>query len=51
MNAHIRAVNFGTVVGLPLTFVPAVSSAAELTNETLQAWEDYIRSANLGMEG
>ena len=50
MNAHIRAVNFGTVAGLLLTCVPAVSSAAELTNETLRAWEDYIRSANLGME-
>ena len=49
MNAHIRAVNFGTVAGLLLICSPAVSSAAELTNETLQAWQDYIRSSCLAM--
>jgi hypothetical protein len=50
MNARIRAVKFGAVAGLLLICTPAVSSAAELASETLQAWQDYIGSANLRME-
>jgi hypothetical protein len=34
MNARIRHTNFGAVAGLLLICIPAVSSAAELTNET-----------------
>ncbi len=50
MNARIRAIEIGTVAGLLLLCAPAVSSAAELTNETLQAWQGYIGAANLRME-
>jgi hypothetical protein len=50
MNAPIRAIKFGAVAGLLLICASAVSSAAELTQETLQAWQDYIQSANSGME-
>jgi hypothetical protein len=50
MNARIRAIKFGVFAGFLLICAPGVSGAAELTNETLQAWQDYIRSANLRME-
>jgi hypothetical protein len=50
MNARIRAIKFRAFASLLLMCVPAVSRAAELADETLQAWEDYIRSANLRME-
>jgi hypothetical protein len=50
MNARIRAIKFGAFAGFLLICAPIASSAAELTNETLQAWQDYIRSANSGME-
>jgi hypothetical protein len=50
MNARIRAIKFRATAGLLLICAPAVSSAAVLTNETLQAWQDYIQSANSGME-
>ena len=50
MNARIRVIKFGVVAGLLLIGAPIASSAAELANETLQAWQDYIRSANSGMK-
>jgi hypothetical protein len=50
MNAWIQAIKFVAAAGLLLICAPAVSSAAVLTNETLQAWQDYIQSANSGME-
>jgi hypothetical protein len=50
MNARIQTTKVGAVASLLLICTPAVSSAAELTNETLQAWQDYIRSASLAME-
>jgi hypothetical protein len=50
MNARIRAIRFGAFAVFMLLCVPPVSTAAELTNETLQAWQDYIRSAHSGME-
>lgn len=50
MSAHIRAIKFAVAAGLLLICVAAVSSAAELNSETLQAWQDYIQSANLRME-
>ena len=50
MNARIRAIKFRAFAGFLLICAPIASSAAELTNETLQAWQDYIRSANSGME-
>ena len=50
MNAHIRAIKFGAFASLLLICAPALSSAAELTSETLKAWQDYILSANLRME-
>jgi hypothetical protein len=50
MTALIRAIKFGAAAGLLLACVPVASSAAILTNETLQAWQDYIQSANSAME-
>jgi hypothetical protein len=50
LNARIRVIKFGAVAGLLLISASAVSSAAQLSNETLQAWQDYVRSANLRME-
>ena len=50
MNARIRAIEIRTLAGLLLICAPAVSSAVELTNQTLQAWQDYIGAANLRME-
>ena len=50
MNARIRAISLGAIAGLLRICAPAVSSAAELTNETLQAWQDYTRSAQSRME-
>jgi hypothetical protein len=50
MNARIRTTKLGAFAGFLLICAPIASSAAELTNETLQAWQDYIRSANSGME-
>ena len=50
MNARIRAISFRAFANLIVICAPAVSNAAELTNETLQAWQDYIGSANLRME-
>jgi hypothetical protein len=50
MNARIRAIKFRAFAGFLLICAPIASSATELTNETLQAWQDYIRSANSGME-
>jgi hypothetical protein len=50
VSARIRVIKFGVVAGLLLICAPIASSAAELTNDTLQAWQDYIRSANSGTE-
>jgi hypothetical protein len=50
MSARIRATKFRGLASLLLICAPAVSSAAELTSETLQAWQDYIGSANVRME-
>jgi hypothetical protein len=50
MNARIPAINFRAFASLLLICAPALSGAAELTGETLQAWQDYIRSANFRME-
>jgi hypothetical protein len=51
MNAHVSRVNKATALaGLLLLSAPAVSNAAELTNETLQAWQDYIQNANSRMQ-
>ncbi len=44
MNKHVTRGNMaGAVAGL-LLLSAAVSSAAELTKETLQEWQDYIPS-------
>jgi hypothetical protein len=50
MHAPVRAIKLSALATLVLVCAPAVSRAAELTNETLQAWQDYIRSANMRME-
>jgi hypothetical protein len=50
MSARIRAIKFGVFAGFLLICAPNPSSAAELTNETSQAWQDYIRSAHSGIE-
>ena len=34
---------------LVLLVVPAISNALELKQETLNAWDDYLRTANLRM--
>jgi len=36
---------------LSLPSVPTISSATELRNETLKAWDEYVRVANSRMEG
>ena len=50
MHAPVRAIKLGAFAALLSICAPAISSAAELTDETLQAWQDYVRSANLRME-
>jgi hypothetical protein len=50
MDARIRVIKSRALASLLLICAPVVSGAAELANETLQAWRDYIRSANLRME-
>jgi hypothetical protein len=50
MNARSRAIKFEAFARVLIICAPAVSSAARLTNETLEAWQDYIGSANLRME-
>ena len=50
MNSSIRAMRFGTFAGLLLICAPIATSALELTNETLHAWQEYIQSTNSGME-
>ncbi len=50
MNVRIQDSKFRVFASLLVVCAPAVLSAAELTNETLQVWQDYIRSANLRME-
>lgn len=50
MNSSIRAIRFGAIAGLLLICAPIATSALELTNETLHAWQEYIQSTNSGME-
>ena len=51
MNTDVPlANNATTLAGLLLLSTSAVSNAAELTKETLQAWQDYIHTANSRME-
>ena len=50
MSVLVRVNKSAAVAGLLFTCALAVSSAAELANETLQGWQDYIGSANLRMK-
>ena len=51
MNAHLLPVTKATAfASLLLVCAPAVSIGAELKNETLRAWEDYIQTVNSRME-
>src|SRR5580692_12996276 len=51
MGTHVPLANKATAVaGLLLLATSAPSKAAELKQETLQAWQDYIRTADSRMQ-
>jgi hypothetical protein len=50
MSTGVPLINKPAIIaGLLICFSSAVTEAAELTGETVQAWEDYIRNANSRM--
>jgi hypothetical protein len=50
MGTHVPLVNKASLAGLLLLATSTLSNAAELKQETLQAWQDYIRTANARMQ-
>lgn len=51
MNTHLPLISKATVLAaLLIVSAPAVSNAAELKQETLQAWQGYIQTANARMQ-